>query len=408
MLFGFSRIAVIFAGPLKKKTNHDTSKASLSRFAVIAAGTIPFLALISVPLKEMPHLEAEFHPFRIRTSPSMKAWQEMQHELKGRENSVPVIISGTSMGELLENTTALEKRLNTAQQSGALDRFVLPVGILPHPANQRANVSLLKNVISESERLLGEIEQEGFSEDGKALTSEVLQSWNRALQSIDQGEPFAVPQAEFAEWTVGRLFHRSEGVVAALGSVKPANPRDRDWVLQICDKNVAVASLSSLGTALNHRIKGDLKNVFLPMIGLLVLMLAIVFRSWKDWLLSLFSLTFAGCAMVILTLWTPLSWNSFNICGLPLLFGTGLDFSIHMIFALRRSGGNLQVVNQGIARALIFCGTSSAIGFGSLALASAHGLASLGQICAAGILINMVIAVWLLPQWYRLLHRCPN
>jgi predicted RND superfamily exporter protein len=120
--------------------------------------------------------------------------------------------------------------------------------------------------------------------------------------------------------------------------------------------------------------------------------------------LSLFALLFAGCVIVLLTVWTPMSWNSFNICGLPLLFGTGLDFSIHMIFALRRSGGDVADARAGIGKALVFCGMSSAIGFGSLASASAYGLASLGIVCAVGILINMLVAVWLLPRWYRWMH----
>ena len=193
-----------------------------------------------------------------------------------------------------------------------------------------------------------------------------------------------------------------------LSTVKPVEPLDRAWVVEVCDENTTVASLGSLGTALNERIREDLVRVFLPMMGLLVLMLAVVFRSWRDLLLSLFSLVFVTAVMVILTVWTPMKWNSFNVCGLPLLFGTGLDFGIHMIFALRRCSGDVTKARHGIGKALVFCGTSSAIGFGSLATASAYGLASLGVVCAVGILINMLVAVWLMPRWYRWVHRISN
>ena len=141
------------------------------------------------------------------------------------------------------------------------------------------------------------------------------------------------------------------------------------------------------------------------MIGILSLMLILVFRSWRDLLLGLFCLLFVAAVMILATIWTPMSWNSFNICGLPLLFGTGLDFAIHMILALRRNGGDVAAARRGIGKALIFCGTSSAIGFGSLATASAYGLASLGLVCAVGILVNMLVAVFLLPRWYRWVHR---
>ena len=49
-------------------------------------------------------------------------------------------------------------------------------------------------------------------------------------------------------------------------------------------------------------------------------------------------------------------------------------------------------------------GASTASGFGTLALASNAGLASLGRICAAGVAIVCLIAVLLLPVWWRALH----
>ncbi|MDF1815560.1 MAG: MMPL family transporter [Verrucomicrobiales bacterium] len=406
MIWGFSEIAVSFAAGARHNRKAEAKPVpARTRIAIIATLAIPILAGISIFVKEIPHLEAQFHPFRIRSSPSMKAWQEMQSSLRGRENSIPVVITGDSIGELQERTADLGRKLEEARLNGDIERFMLPPGILPDPTHQKRNVEELEKVVSEKERLLKEIDEAGFSDEGKTLTREVLETWEVAIHDIDKGEPFAMPRGDFAEWTVGRLFYRGDDGFAALGSVKPSNPGERAWIVATFDQHTAIASLGALGTALNERIGKDIRTVFLPMILVLTLMLFIVFRSWKDWLIAVFSLIFSGCALVALTLWTPLSWNSFNICGLPLLFGTGLDFGIHMIFALRRSGGDLHVVKNGISKALLFCGTSSAIGFGSLAFASAHGLASLGQICAAGLLINMVVAVWLLPRWYRMIHR---
>ncbi|MCB1092611.1 MAG: MMPL family transporter, partial [Verrucomicrobiae bacterium] len=97
----------------------------------------------------------------------------------------------------------------------------------------------------------------------------------------------------------------------------------------------------------------------------------------------------------------PVEWNAFNASSLPILFGTGLDYSIHVIFALRREKGNVRAMQAGIGKALLFCGLSTAAGFGSLAFASSEGLSSLGMVCALGITINMATAVWLLPWWWR-------
>jgi predicted RND superfamily exporter protein len=47
------------------------------------------------------------------------------------------------------------------------------------------------------------------------------------------------------------------------------------------------------------------------------------------------------------------------------------------------------------------CAATTATGFGSLGLSSNAGLASLGQVCAAGLISCYVAAVYLLPAWWR-------
>ena len=49
-----------------------------------------------------------------------------------------------------------------------------------------------------------------------------------------------------------------------------------------------------------------------------------------------------------------------------LLLGTGVDYGIHMMLALRRAGGNFARAWHGTGKAVVFCGVSTAIGFGSL------------------------------------------
>lgn len=428
MLWGFSLVAVRFARHGKDRPVVGSESAPSRGSGVVVflvtgiAVAIPLVTLGSICVKKMPGLEAEFHPFRIRSSPSMISWMEMQEALRGEEITVPLVVTGATIGELLDNLRAADHRLKQAEEDGQVSRYLLPFGLLPDPVNQRFNLRPLEEMVKSRDRLLGELDAAGFSEEGQALTREVLGGWEQATRQIRDAMPanpleaatstkqletgafFAFPEDRFARWSVGRVFRKGEQF-AALGTVTPVDPDDRSWVEQVCNVNTAAASLGSLGTALNDRINADMKTVVFPMMLLLTLMLAVVFRNWKDWLLAIFTLFFAGCTMVLITLWTPLSWNSFNVCGLPLLFGTGLDFGIHMIFALRRSGGDLRQVRHGISKALVFCGSSSAIGFGSLSLASAYGLASLGIVCAVGILINMVVAVWLLPRWYRLIHR---
>jgi len=409
MLWGFAPIALELRAELPEPRRRAHSPSPLPRrIAVILAAGVPLCAIASTLVRSPPHLEANFHPFRIRESPSLVAWKELQHELRERENAVPLVVEAPSPEILLAEMEGLESRLETASANGLVDGASLPTPLVPRPDHQAANLPALTRLLGERDRLLTELDGAGFSSEGARLADTIFDSWEtyRARIVGENGEParFVLPSGPLGEWTIARLFAEKEGSFAALGSVRPSDPRDRTWVETICTERVAAASLGSLGAALNERIRSDLTRVFLPLIGILVGMLALVFRNWRDLALSLGALTFAAAVMLLLTIWTPLRWNSFNIFGLPLLFGTGLDFSIHMIFALRRHGGDIRRAERGIGRALLFCGTSSAIGFGSLATASAHGLASLGVVCATGLLVNMAVAVWFLPLWYQWIH----
>lgn len=409
MLYGFTPIAVSFAKERKPDRIRSNSRGFgiTRKFATIAAIAIPVATFVSISVREMPGLEVNFHPFRIRESPSMIAWQQLQHELRGRENAVPTVITGATLPELLSHLEKAERRITTAREDQLLTDAVLPTPFIPNPENQKKNATTIRAWLNEEGRLLTELSEAGFSEEGQALTKTMFDAWKAYDTQLETAD-YAAPVGKLAAWSVDRLFANKEGVFAALATVKPAEPHDRDWVEAICDESTVVASLGSLGTALNERIRGDVTKVFLPMIGILSLMLIVVFRSWRDLALSLFTLFFGAAILILATIWTPMSWNSFNICGIPLLFGTGLDFGIHMILSLRRNGGDIGLARNGIGKALLFCGTSSAIGFGSLATASAYGLSSLGLVCAVGILVNMLVAVFLLPQWYCWIHRLPS
>jgi hypothetical protein len=92
-----------------------------------------------------------------------------------------------------------------------------------------------------------------------------------------------------------------------------------------------------------------------------------------------------------------------NLMALPLMLGTGVDYTLFIQLALRRHGGDLGAVRRSVGRALMLCGGTAVAGFGSLGFSSNPGMASLGKVCAVGIGANMLISVFLLPAWWRLL-----
>jgi predicted RND superfamily exporter protein len=68
------------------------------------------------------------------------------------------------------------------------------------------------------------------------------------------------------------------------------------------------------------------------------------------------------------------------------------------------SKGDFKHLRQGTGKALLFCGASNVIGFGSLMFSSSDALVSLGNVAVIGILLSMGISIFLLPGWSQKLR----
>jgi predicted RND superfamily exporter protein len=133
----------------------------------------------------------------------------------------------------------------------------------------------------------------------------------------------------------------------------------------------------------------------------LALCLGLAFRSVRGILLTLATVLVSGCALHLVMIWAGWSWNLMNLMALPLLLGAGVDYSIHIQLALHRHQGDVKRVRRTTGRALLLCAVTTATAFGSLGLSSNAGLASLGQVCASGLICSFLTAVYLLPAWWR-------
>jgi predicted RND superfamily exporter protein len=142
-----------------------------------------------------------------------------------------------------------------------------------------------------------------------------------------------------------------------------------------------------------------------PMVILVLLSLWFAFRRPTEILLGAAVLCMSGLCLLATMALTHWTWNLMNLMAVPLILGTGVDYTIFIQLALRRHGGDLAAVRHSVGRALMLCGATAVTGFGSLGMSSNPGMASLGRVCAVGIGANMLISVFLLPSWWLLIRR---
>jgi predicted RND superfamily exporter protein len=409
MLGLFAPIAA--RAPLIEKAVPVSRPVGSGRAAHVITAAVLIAGLVTWIAAGPPGLNRDARPFQLRDSAAAAAYAEMAQRLGGDEPGhlphLPVVITADTPQALADRLAEAEVRLQSATEAGWIRNFQLPRALAPDSRNQDANREPLARLAADAGRLEGAILEAGFSEEATALTRQVLAAWTDFAKS--PGET-TLPRGVFARWLLGRAVSLpaggDTGACAAVGRLLPATLETDAaghlaWAGEVNAPGIQITGWDILNPALQSLVAGDFRRVFIPMVGILALMLLIVFRNLRDTLLAIGALAFSGLALMTLTRWLPIEWNTFNASSLPILFGTGLDYGIHMIFALRRENGDLGAIRAGIRKALLFCGLSTAAGFGSLAFAASEGLSSLGIVCALGILLNMATAVWLLPRWWQ-------
>ena len=104
-------------------------------------------------------------------------------------------------------------------------------------------------------------------------------------------------------------------------------------------------------------------------------------------LASLFTIT----ASVLL----QFPFNFANVIVLPLLFGLGIASSIHLVLADRRQGED--VLTSHTPRAILFSALTTIGSFGSIALSSHPGTASMGILLTIAIIFSLICTLIILP-----------
>ncbi len=351
----------------------------------------------------LPQFDHGFEVLRPSESPAMEAFERVlgidDESANGKPLTVPVVISGRDYGEVKRRLQLAQDEAVRLQRDGLVLRSMFPLALWPQTDRMTTRLAEAGQWFERLPELRAEADAAGFEPEAMALTEVVLETWRQ--WSRGDGLQTALDQVGESA-LLARLMDLNPGAPAALGTLELAPGGSLTELgdrMRAVDEDILPAAWESIAPAVEPLVWHDLLWVFTPMIALLLVLLIVVFRGWRDVVLTLAAMSFA---MTLLLAWMALAgwqWNFLVITAVPLLVGAGLDYSIHLLLAVRRHAGDLSRVWLGVGRALVFCGLSTAIGFGSLALAANRGLMGLGLVCSSGLLLMMATAVLLLPRW---------
>jgi predicted RND superfamily exporter protein len=356
-----------------------------------------------------PGIDATAAALRPGNSAAYAALEQLQGLLSQKREPLWLILSGKTPAEVATRLDQAQSVLRQAQSNGAIQSFNLPTVLWPRPEFQEANRNTAAQLAAEGPRLRQTALTNGFAEQSLVLTEGILNTWRAAAASTT----LFWPTNPMSRWIFEKIAARTPTNYFTLGMVTPQTNSPPVISLQLGQvqaelpkEGIWLSGWELLGSSIFGRVKANMWKVLAPMVGLVLLSLFLAFRRLPEILLSVGVLALSGLCLLSVMRLVGWSWNLLNLMALPLVLGTGVDYSIFMQLALRRHFGDLRAAYLSVGRALLLCGGTAIAGFGSLAWSSNAGMASLGQICAVGIGSNMLIAIFLLPSWWqRLVHR---
>jgi len=139
-----------------------------------------------------------------------------------------------------------------------------------------------------------------------------------------------------------------------------------------------------------------LKQAFTGTLLIVALLLMLLWRSVRDTLLVLSALAFAAVLTSASTVVLDLPFNFADVIVLPLLLGVGVDSGIHLLHR-HRSGDHDGVLHTSTARGVLFSALTTIASFGTLALSSHPGIASLGVLLTIGLAFVLLANLVFLP-----------
>jgi predicted RND superfamily exporter protein len=361
-----------------------------------------FLILLSVAtlLRGLPAMDATANALRPRHSPAYAALETIKQHLNQKREPLWLIVEGRNASEIARRLDEVEPALARAVSNQTLAGFTLPTALWPRAEFQAANRPTARALADRREALRGAAQESGFAGNSLTLAENILNTWQQTATTTN----VFWPTNALSQWIFEKLVSRNSSGLYALGLLHLSTDKpgaSTDLAAQISDHGFLLSGWELLGGAILSTVKRNLWKLVLPMVALVLISLWLAFHRFTEVLLSLGILFISGLCLLAVMVLAGWSWNLLNLMALPLILGTGVDYSIFMQLALRRHRGDLKMAYRSVGRALLLCGGTAVSGFGSLAWSSNAGMSSLGQVCAIGIANNMLISVFLLPVWWK-------
>jgi predicted exporter len=316
----------------------------------------------------------------ISRPPALSEQENRIRELTGFANSSQFFLSeGSTPEALLRAEEALTSRLDAARDRGDLSGYQAVSAFVPSAHRQQENYALLqRELFSPPQKLVTWLDQAGLEASVAVHQAKAFKAAEHEVLTVDEWlhAPLSTP---FRHLWLGQT---SQGYAAI---IMPQGVRDTEALKQLADGLPGITYVDKAGSvsALFRQYR-EWGAVWLG--GALILVFgALRLRyGWRDAAL-VFTPTLLSFAVTLAVFgWVGRPLTLFNLMGLMLLLGIGVNYSIF----LREGGVNAAATLAGV---VLSAGTTL-LSFGLLVFSSMPALSGFGLTLLAGIAIAVLLA----------------
>jgi uncharacterized protein len=122
-------------------------------------------------------------------------------------------------------------------------------------------------------------------------------------------------------------------------------------------------------------------------------LLAILYRDWRLWLIQECTLVFGVGAMLASMKLLNVPLNLLNVLAFRLVLAIGVDYGIYVLLVWQKAK-QLEHDVAGVVKPVLLAGLTAVSGFGSLGLARNPSLSGLGIACGIGIFWTLIATIF--------------
>lgn len=371
---------------------------------ILILSTTIFSLLTAFGFSPRPPLpfDASTRSLEPKKSRAGQALESIMRNMPARWEPVLAIVRARDAQELHEDWQKIAAHWNELQTAGKIKAFSTPVALALSPVRMQGNRETLRAFdFDGTRRALEEtLDREGFSRD----------SFSPAFVLLDELQRVVDPTASLPHWQdrlpkssswwflIDRYFAQDR--LLTTGFVTTTAPLTTHEQREELSRELPVANVPIILSGWSFTLADLLpwsNRQLLIISGLMAifdaLLLAVLYRDWRLWVIQEITLLFAMGAMVASMKLFNLPLNLLNVLAFRLVLAIGVDYGIYVLLVWQKTH-ELEHDVAGVVKPVLLAGLTAVCGFGSLGLAKNPSLSGLGIICAIGIFWSLVATIF--------------